>query len=197
MELVQRVKDILLAPQQTWPVIDAESVSTADLYKNYVLILAAIPAVASFIGMTIFGFSMMGVTVRIPFFSGVAQLVTGYVLSLAMVFIVALIADALAPTFGGQKNQSSALKLVAYGSTAGMLGGIASLIPSLSVLGFIAALYSIYLIYLGLPVLMKCPQPRALAYTAVIMVCAVIAGMLVGGVSAMFAPSHAGFSMAH
>ena len=197
MNLIQRVKDILLTPQQTWPAIAAETTSTADLYKNYVMILAAIHAIAGFIGMSVFGLSMMGVTVRVPFLNGVAQMITGYVLALAMVFIVSLIVDALAPKFGGQKDPANALKLVAYGSTAGMVGGIASLIPSLSVLGFIASLYSIYLIYLGLPVLMKCPPQRALAYTAVIMVCAILAGMLVGGVSAMFMPSHAGFSMAN
>lgn len=188
MNLVQRVKDILLAPQQTWPAIEAEAADTAGLYKNYVMILAAIPALAGFIGMSLFGFSMMGVTVRVPLVSGLAQMLTGYVLSLAMVFIVALITDALAPSFGGRKSQISALKLVAYGSTAGMVGGIFSLIPALSILGLVAGLYSIYLIYLGLPILMKCPAEKTLAYTAVIVVCALIAGMVVGGVSALFAP---------
>jgi len=72
-----------------------------------------------------------------------------------------------------------------------MVGGIFSLIPALSVLGLVASLYSIYLIYLGLPVLMKCPAEKALVYTIVILVCAVVAGMIVGAVSAIFTPSPA------
>lgn len=188
MNLVQRVKDILLTPKQTWPVIEAEATDTAGLYTNYVMILAAIPALASFIGMSLIGMNFMGVSMRIPLMTGLAQLVTGYVLSLAMVYIIALIADSLAPTFGGQKNMMNALKLVAYGSTAGMVGGIFGIIPSLSVIGLLAALYSIYLIYLGIPTLMKCPEDKALPYTAVILVCGIGAGLIIGAVSAMFTP---------
>lgn len=191
MDIVQRVKDILLTPKQAWPAIEAESADTASLYKNYIAILAVIPAVAGFIGMSVVGLGMMGVTIRVPFVNGLAQMIAGYVLSLAMVFVVALIVDALAPGFGGQKSQINALKLVAYGSTAGMVGGIFSLIPALSVLGLVASLYSIYLIYLGLPVLMKCPAEKALVYTVVILVCAIVAGMIVGAVSAIFTPAPA------
>lgn len=191
MDLVQRVKDILLNPKEAWPTIEAEATDVAGLYKNYVIFLAAIPAIAGFIGMSVFGFSMMGMTIRVPLMSGLAQMVIGYVLSLAMVFVVALIVDALAPSFGGQKSQINALKLVAYGSTAGMVGGIFSLIPAFSMLGLLTGLYSIYLMYLGLPVLMKCPKEKVMAYTVVILVCAIIAGVLVGTVSAMFSPAPA------
>lgn len=189
MDIVQRVKDILIDPRQTWPVIEGEAADAAGLYKNYVMILAAIPAVAGFIGMSFVGFSAMGVSVRTPVAAGLVQMVVGYALSLAMVFVVALIVDAFAPTFGGQKSQINALKLVAYASTAGMLGGIFTLLPTLSALALLASLYSIYLVYLGLPVLMKCPQEKALPYTAVVVVCALIAGAVLGAVSAIFAPA--------
>lgn len=189
MNLIQRVKDILLAPKQTWPVIEAEPADTVSLYKNYLMILAAVPAVAGFIGMSLFGFSMMGVTIRTPFLSGLAHMVTSYVLMLVMAFVMSLIVDTLAPSFGGQKNSLAALKLVVFGGTAGMLGGIFSLIPALSMLGFIASLYSIYLIYLGLPVLMKCPQEKAVLYTVVILLCALVAGMIVGSISSLFTPT--------
>jgi uncharacterized protein YqgC (DUF456 family) len=76
-------------------------------------------------------------------------MVLGYGLSLAMVYVLALIADALAPSFGGQKREMSALKLVAYSSTAAMVGGIFAMIPALGALTLLAALYSLYLLYLG------------------------------------------------
>lgn len=191
MNIVQRVKDILLNPKETWPTIEAEATDTASLYKEYIMILAAIPAVAGFIGMTLIGFGALGINVRMPFLSGLAHMLTSYVLSLVMVFVIALIVDHLAPTFGGTKNPLNALKLVAYGATAGMVGGIFSLIPALGVLGLIAALYSIYLIYIGLPIMMKCPEDKALPYTAVVLACAVGAGLILGGVSAMFTPTPA------
>jgi hypothetical protein len=105
-----------------------------------------------------------------------------------MVFVLALIVNALAPTFGGTKNQVQALKLVAYGCTAGFLGGIFSLIPMLGILGLVAACYSIYLIYTGIAVLMRCPPDKAGVYTTVVIVCAIIAGIILAAVSSMFSP---------
>jgi hypothetical protein len=189
MNLVQRVQDILLRPKPTWPVIDQEQTDTASLYKNYLLILAAIPAIAGFIGMTLIGVGGFGMTIRLPFVWGLTQMVVGYALSLAMVFVLALIVDALAPTFGGTKSQISALKLVAYGATAGFVGGIFQLIPTLGILGLLAGLYSIYLIYTGIPVLMKCPPEKAAAYTAVVIVCGIVAGIVVGAITAAVTPS--------
>lgn len=189
MNLIQRVQDILLRPIPTWPVIEQEQADVAGIYKSYLIYLAAIPALASFIGMTLIGVGGFGMNIRMPFMWGLTNLVVGYVLSLVMVFVLALIVDALAPTFKGSKSQINALKLVAYGATAGFVGGIFSLIPSLGVLGLLAALYSIYLIYTGIPVLMKCPQDKAVAYTAVVVVCGIVAGIVIGAITAAVTPS--------
>jgi hypothetical protein len=189
MNLIQRVQAILLKPKETWPEIEAEATDTVSLYKNYILILAAIPALATFIGLSLIGVSGFGFSYKVPLLTGLTQMLVSYVLSLAMVYVLALIADALAPSFGGQKHPMNALKLVAYGSTAGMLGGIFSLIPSLSMLGLLAALYSIYLIFTGLPVLMKNPPDKSLPYTAVMIVCGVVAGVVIGALSQLFSPN--------
>ena len=188
MSLIERVQSILLKPKQTWPVIAAEGGDVASIYTGYVLILAAIPAIASFIGLTLIGVGGFGMSYRVPIVTGLIQMIVGYVLSLVMVFVLALIVNALAPTFGGTKNQVQALKLVAYGSTAGFVGGIFSLIPMLGILGIVAGLYSIYLIYTGIAVLMRCPPEKAGVYTTVVIVCAIIAGIVLAAVSSMFSP---------
>jgi len=186
MNIVQRVKEILLTPKQAWPIIEAEPTDTTTLYTQYIMILALIPAIASFIGMSLIGISgAYGQSMRVPLVYGLANMLVSYALSLVMVYVLALIADALAPNFGGQKNRMSALKLVAYGSTAGMVGGIFSIIPALSVLGLLASIYSIYLLFLGIPVMMKSPQDKALTYTAILLVCGLVAGAILGGVSAV------------
>ena len=188
MNLVQRIQDILLRPKTTWPDIDREAATPATLYTSYLMILAAIPAIAGFIGLSIVGVGAMGVHFRVPFFSGLLNMVVSYVLSLVMVYVLSLIVDALAPTFKGQKNAISALKLVVFAATASMVGGIFSLLPALSVLGLLAALYTIYLIYLGLPVLMKCPEDKAVGYTAAVVVSGIVLGLVVGAVSALTMP---------
>ncbi len=188
MSLIQRVQDILLRPRQTWPAIAAEPGDTASIYSGYVVFLAAIPAIAGFIGLSLVGAGAMGFNVRLPIATGLAHMVLGYVLSLVMVFVIALLVDALAPTFGGTKSRVDALKLVAYGSTAGFVGGVFSLLPMLSILGLVAALYSIYLIYTGIPVLMKCPPEKAAAYTAVVVVCGIVAMLVLAAVTSMVLP---------
>lgn len=186
MNVVQRVKDILLKPKETWPAIAAETDDIASVYKNYVVYLAAIPAVATFIGLSLVGIGGFGMHFRVPVVTGLVNMVVGFALTLVMVYVLALIANALAPTFRGEKNLPNAFKLIAYGSTAGLLGGVFNLLPVLSMLGMLAALYSIYLLYTGVPVMMKAPQEKSLAYTAVLIVCGIVAGIIVGAISAMF-----------
>jgi hypothetical protein len=189
MSLIQRVKDILLQPKQTWPAIEAEPADTGSIYGGYLVFLAAIPAVAGFIGLSLVGAGAFGYSIRLPVLTGLMHMVIGYVMSLVAVFLLALITDALAPTFGGSKSAINALKLVAYGSTAGFVGGVFGLIPSLGMLGLLAALYSIYLIYTGVPVLMKCPPEKAAAYTAVVIICGIVAMIVLSVVSGLVLPS--------
>ncbi len=192
MNLIQRVQDILLKPKPTWPVIEQEQADVASIYKTYLIFLAAIPALAGFIGLSLIGVGGFGMNIRVPFMWGLTNMIVSYALSLAMVFVLALIVDALAPSFGGTKSQINAFKLIAYGLTASYVGGIFTLIPSLAVLGILAGLYSIYLIYLGIPVLMKCPQDKAAGYTAVVIVCGIVAFVVVGAITAALTPG--GFS---
>ena len=184
--LIQRVQDILLRPRQTWPVIAAEPGDTATLYRTYIAPLAAIPVVAGFIGMTLIGIGGFGVAARMPIFASLIQGLVSYVLSLVIVFVIALLVDVLAPTFGGRRSQVNALKVVGYASTAGFVGGVVNLLPALSIVGLLAALYGIYLLYTGLPVLMRCPPDRAVPYTAVVVVCGIVAVLVLSAVTALF-----------
>ncbi len=180
MNLIERTKAILLKPAETWPVIDAEPASVASIYKDWLVIMAAIPAVCGFIGMSLVGVGMFGFGYRMPIVGGLVAAVFGYVLSLVMVFVMALIVDALAPSFDGTKSPVGSLKVVAYGMTAVYVAGLLKLLPALGVLGIIAGCYSIYLIYLALPVVMKCPKEKAAGYTAVVILIGIVVAIIVG-----------------
>jgi hypothetical protein len=182
MELVSRVKGILLTPKAEWATIDTESATVGSLYTSYIIPLALIPPICTFIGMSLVGFNMLGVSVRWPVTLGLESALVRYVLSLASTYVLALIIDALAPNFGGQKNQIQALKVAAYSSTAAWVAGIFALLPMLAILG-ILGLYSFYLMFLGLPALMKSPEDKAAGYTIVVVVCAIILFVVVGAIT--------------
>jgi len=189
VNLAERVKRILLEPKAEWERIDAEPTTVGEIFRSWVLILAAVPAVASLIGSLVFGYSFLGITYRPGVMEAVATAVTQYVLAVAGVFVLALIIDALAPKFGGTSNRVQAMKVAAYSATAAWVAGIFGLIPAMAVLG-ILGLYSLYLLYLGLPRLMKAPADKAMSYTLVTIVAAIVLAFLIGAImapiSAMF-----------
>lgn len=183
---MDRVKKILLQPKQEWEVISGETTTTSELYKNYIVPLAAISPVASFIGLSIVGISMPFIgTFRVPLTTSIASAVVYYILGLVGVYILALIIDFLAPTFSGEKNIGQAFKLAAYSYTAGWLAGIFIIIPALSILS-ITGLYSIYLLYTGIPVLMKAPREKSLGYTAAVVVAAIIIFVIISWIPRAF-----------
>jgi hypothetical protein len=187
MALAERVKRILLNPKEEWAVIDAESATVSGLYTGYIIPLAAIGPIAQAIGYSVFGVSVpfSGTTFRTPVGTALTGAVVTFALTLAGVYVLALVIDALAPSFNGTRNQIQALKVAAYSSTASWLAGIFALLPGLRVLG-ILGLYSLYLLYLGLPVLMKSPPEKALGYTVVVIVAAIVLFFLVGLVAGRF-----------
>jgi hypothetical protein len=111
-------------------------------------------------------------------------MVVAYILGLVGVFLIALLINALAPTFSGEKNQLQALKAAAFSFTPAWVASILQILPSLSILVLLAGLYSLYVLYLGLPVLMKAPKEKAVGYTAVVVVCAFILTMIFAAIAA-------------
>ncbi|MDO8456200.1 MAG: Yip1 family protein [Burkholderiaceae bacterium] len=192
MDIVARAKAITLNPAATWPVIDAESHDAKSLFVPYMLILAAIPAICTFIGMSLIGIGGFGFSMRVPILSGLAMMVTTYLLSLVMTFGMGWLISALAPTFGGQGNLVQGLKIAVFGGTPMMLAGVFNILPALSIIGLLVALYSLYIMYLGLPVLMKNPKEKTIPYMIVVVIASVIAGVLLGVISRAFTPSMGG-----
>lgn len=178
--IVARVKNILLSPKTEWPVAAAEPASVRGLYAGYVAIVAALPVIAHFIKSSLIGTSFLGITVHVSIGAGIGRMVLSYILSLVLVYVMAWIVNALAGTFGGQANLVQALKVVAYSWTAAWIAGIAVIIPWLGILIMIAGgIYSIYLLYLGLPHAMKCPPEKAAGYTAVSVIIAIVLGWVI------------------
>jgi hypothetical protein len=169
VNLVKRVKGILLSPKTEWSLIAGEPGDAGYLYRNYVLALASVPAVCVFLGNFF----------QLQFVNSIAYAIIAYIVPLVLVYVVALIVNALAPTFSGQKNFESALKVTAYSYTPAWVGGVFLLFPALAWLCIPAALYGLYLLYLGLPVLMKCPQDRSPVYTINIGVCVIVVGFVI------------------
>jgi hypothetical protein len=184
--LLERAKNILLAPKTEWPVIEAEPTTPAQLYTSYVMPLAAFAAAISLVHMSIIGVRLpFSSAIRMPFTSGLTTALLTFGFGLGGLFVVALIINGLASYFGGTPDQRQALKVAAYAFTPAWLATVFSLLPTMStVLQLAAGIYGIYLLALGLPVLMKSPKDRAPGYTATVVLSTILLCVAFGIISA-------------
>jgi Yip1-like protein len=187
--LQARVTNILKQPAVEWPIIAAEPADAASLMQGYAAPLAAIPAICRWIGYSVIGLSLPFVgTYRVGIVRGLANAIVSWVLALVGAYLAALVIEKLAPTFKSSGSTIQALKLVVYASTPVWVAGVLNLIPALAPLIVIAALYAVYLFYLGLPHLMQTPSDQVIPYmivsalvVIVVTVCfAVVTGIVAG-----------------
>jgi len=188
MDLVARVQGILLKPKEEWVKIKEESLPVSQLFTSYAMILAAIPAVAQFIGLGFIGRSR-------PFIgwyrygAGRAFLyaVFLYVGHLAAVYILGLVINALAPTFSSDQNKDNDMKIAVFSMTPSWMAGVLYLIPYLGTLALLASLYGIYILYLGFNTpLMNTPKDKVVGYLIVSIIIAIvltaIISLILGGI---------------
>lgn len=156
--LIARVQRLLLSPATEWDVIAGEAADVAKIYANYVgpLVLAAMVLT----GLGLMFYTRMGLGGAIQF------IIIQTVLSLILVYVVAFVINALAPTFGATADMGQAFKLAAYAPTAAWIGAIFNIVPVLGqIIAIAAAFYSLYLLYVGLPKLMRPPEDKVMVYT--------------------------------
>ena len=189
MDIVTRAKNICLTPNTEWEAIAAEPTPPGTLITQYVVPLAAIGAVAGFIGGSLVGTSFgfgMG-TYRVPLVTGLTFAIVSFVMAIVGCFVLSLIINALAPSFGGTKDSNQAMKVAVYSYTPAWIAGVLQILPLLGILAILAGLYGLYLLYLGLPKLMKSPQDKAVGYTVVVVLCAIVLYVVVGSVTSAIA----------
>jgi Yip1 domain len=180
MNIVERVKTILVNPKEEWQVIKDEASTIQELFTQYAIILAAIPAIAGFIGFSVFGY---GFGINLPISSGFGWAILTYILSLIGAFVVGFIIDSFAPTFGSTKDLTASMKVAVYASTASWVGGLFSLIPFLSFVSFVAGIYTLVLMYFGLKIIKDVPEDKMVGYFITVVVVAIVVYMIIGAIT--------------
>jgi hypothetical protein len=179
MTLIERAKAVCLSPDSEWTTIASEHTEAQALITGYVLPLAGLAAAAQLIGGTLIGrnLGIIG-TYRVPLTTGIGIAVASLAFAAVGVVVMSFVIDALAPTFGAQKSREQALKVAVYSATPVWIAGVVQIIPALGILVLIGALYALYLLYLGLPRLMKCPAEKTVAYLGAVIACAIVIGLV-------------------
>jgi len=186
--MISRVKGIMLEPRATWKEIDGEFTKSGEVWGKYIIPLAAIGPIAGLVGMILFGkrIAFTSLTTSVPITTAISAAVAAFVLALLSVFVLSRVISLLAPGFGGQRNDVQGLKAAAYSSTAMWLGGVFQILPALNLVSLIFSLYSLVLLYVGLPIVMKVPKDRAMGYTAVVIIVSIVVFLIARAVVTAF-----------
>jgi hypothetical protein len=188
MNVVKRVRGLIQAPKEEWAIIEAEGKSIVALYREYIIFLALIPPFASFLGGYFFGFSRGPAdVVHLTLWGGLLRAALQYVLSLPLLYLVAFVISSIAPHFEGESDDTRALTLAAYAYTPAWVAAIFGLVPGLRWLD-ILGLYGLYVFYLGLPRMMKCPKRYADIFSVAVLTVTVATSALHAWLVHMAAP---------
>jgi hypothetical protein len=177
--VLARAKPILVSPQTAWPSLKRETESIESFYKTYLTYLIPITPVCTFVGAAIVSGA--------PFFASVVMMVVSLVIGFLVPFLAAVVCEKVAPMCEGEVSRADALRLVGYSATPGYLAGVFSLIPVFGLIGSLIGLYSIYLFYLGVPVMTSVPQKQVIKFMAIVIVSWIAISIVLGIFAAMFA----------
>ncbi|MCP4146908.1 MAG: YIP1 family protein [bacterium] len=181
--IIKRVINIITKPNDEWEKIKDESKSINDMFTGYAMILAAIPAVAGFIGWIAIGKAVpfYGMS-RLPFGRGLLFLIMTYAVSLGSVYLMAFIIDALSSSFNASKNLPESMKVAIYSSTPAWVAGVFNLVPVLAIIAMVAGFYSLYLLYLGIKKVKNPPADKATGYFVVVIIAQIIVAFVIAAI---------------
>jgi len=179
MNLIERVKNILITPKKEWDVIAAKEEGHVTVLTSYLLILALIPTIAAFIGWGFIGFKVAFIHVASIEF-GIRYAAIQFITIIGGAYLTAVVLNELAPKFGGQKNFNKAFQLVAYCYTAICVAGILHILPSLGTIASLVGLYSLYLLYIGIKPMMTVPEDKVSTYFWISLLVMVVVFFVIG-----------------
>lgn len=185
---LQHMMGILHHPKEEWGQIRKEHYSAAHIFMQQISILAAIPAVCMFIGTTQVGWSIAGSEyIKLEASSAISAAIAFYFAMWVAVGFITYAIHWMEKNYGGNVTFDDCLSLATYTATPMFLSGLAALYPLLWLnvsVGLVAVCYSVYLLYTGVPVIMKIPEGRAFLFSTSILtvgLCTLV-GVLVASV---------------
>jgi hypothetical protein len=177
--LFNHVWGLFAHPKEEWQEIFKEQCSIGRCYCTHVLILAAIPPISFFIGTTQVGWKITaGQTTKLTVLSAVKISIVSYITILVGILSIGAMIHWMAKTYEADSNLSRSVGLAAYTATPLLLVGIMGVYPLLwldLLVGLPALAYTVYLLYLGVPIMMKVSEERGFLFSSAVLAVGLVA----------------------
>jgi len=171
--MLSHVWGLLSRPEDEWKDIRKENCTIGKCYCSHVLLLAAIPPLAGYIGTTQVGWSVVSREVnRLTPESALWIAVLSYLTILVAVFTVGKLIHWMGQTYGAKQTLPQCIALAAYTATPLFLIGIMLVYPVLwlnLLIGLPALAYTVYLLYTGVPIIMGIPKERGFLFSSAVL----------------------------
>lgn len=170
--LLKHIIGFFLHPSREWESVRAADIS-AGRALGHVLILGIIPVTSGYLGTTLFGWQIgTAETVRLTHMSAGIISVCYYAVIVFAVFSVGWMIHWMGQTYGARQPLVRCIVLAAYIPIPMFLVGMAQLYPVLwlnLLIGIPAVAYTVFLLYLGIPVMMEIPTERGFLFASAVL----------------------------
>ena len=180
VKLVNEVVELLTNPKNSINKWKDKKITKQDL-----ILYLAIVGFPTFLGLLIgYGFvSGLAWNAGARFLGwGFVLAIIGYVGAIIGILLFAFIFNMLAVNFKSKQNLMQAAKLVSYAATPWLILGIFNIFPTAGLISLLGGIYGLYILYLGIPILMKTPEDQVIPYLVIGSIIFIIIMLVVWGI---------------
>lgn len=176
---------LLVNPQKAWSAVSDMPDNSSDKGLLYVIVLAVLPAIAWYYGTTQVGWSIGdNDPIRFTEDSAIKVIVLFYGAMVASCVAIGWFIHWMSETYGAHSTITKGIRIAGFTATPLFLTGLVGFYPSFLLdftIGMVTVCWSTYLMYVGIPIVMKIPQERGFLFSsAVLAVCLVMLTIIMG-----------------
>lgn len=155
-------------PSKAWGSIAAEKSGIAGLVC-YLVVMAAIPTLCGYVGVTANGWNIGGQVSKLTTDSALQLSILTYLAIITAVVVLGRVAHWMASTYGSSPSMTQSVMMICYAATPLFLSGFTLIKPNLwtNVLALTAGIsYATYLLFIGVPKVMNISQERGILFAS-------------------------------
>lgn len=173
-----QIPGLMFNPRKQWENLAALSDEKIKRLLPYAILMPFLPALGFFIGTTKVGWTVVGDdVVRITEASAIPLVVLFYFALLGAVVFIGLMINWMSLTYQTRSFPIKGVVLMAYACTPIFIAGAFAAYPIWwldIILGTAAAIYTIYLVYMAIPLMMNVPWDRGFLYASAVFMVALV-----------------------
>ncbi len=166
---MNHILGLFINPQAEWIKIGQDNDSVLKHYLGFILVIAVLPVIGWFYGLTRIGWTLGDHVIKITENSAMQVLALFYLAMICGVGVLGFMVHWMADTYKAETNYGKGVGIAAYSCTPLFIAGACGFYPILwldIILVTAAACYAVYLLYVGVPNVLNIPKERGYLFAS-------------------------------